>query len=74
MFAHLIDSKPMNATAYRPHAAPRAAAGAGMFGLDSGVTLGCVVVDANRPAGHMAHPAPAAGTAGGLVKQLITTH
>ncbi len=65
----------MNTTPYRHPAALRAAAGVRMggvgVGVDSGVTLGLVVVDANRPARHTASPA---GMAAGLVKQLIATH
>ena len=51
--------------------ATRDVAGMGRAGFDSGVVLGLVVVDANRPAGRMPHPAPAAGSAGGLSRQLI---
>jgi len=67
----------MNTATFRHPAALRAAAGVGMVGLDSGVTLGLVVVDANRPARHASYPASLASaraTAGGLVKQLIATH
>ncbi len=67
----------MNTTPFRYPAALLAAVGVGTVGCDSGVALGLAVVDANRPAGltaHMAHPASAAGSAGGLVKQLIATH
>ena len=57
-----------------PLNAARVVAGMGMAGLDSGVLLGLVVVDANRPAGRMPHPAIPAGTAGGLSQQPIPAH
>lgn len=65
---------PMNTTIHRYPAAPRAVAGVGMVAVESGVMLGVVVVDANRPARRTAHPASMCATAGGLVKQLIATH
>ena len=54
--------------------AARVVAGMGMVGLDSGVVFGLVVVDADRPAGCMPHPAFAAGNAGGLSQQSIAAH
>ena len=51
---------------------------AGAAWLDSGVTLGLVVVDANRPAPHAAYRpaglAAVARAAGGLLKQSLTAH
>ena len=54
--------------------ATRDAAGMGMAGLDSGVVLGLVGVDAERPAGRMPHPAILAGSAVGLSQPLIAAH
>ena len=65
----------MRPTTHRHHLdAARVVAGMGMAGLDSGVLLGLVVVDADRPAGCMPHPAFAAGNAGGLSQQSIAAH
>jgi len=58
-----------HATLISPIAA-RDAGGAGMAWLDSGITPGMVVVDANRPAsGAPRQPAAIAGHAVGLLKQ-----
>ena len=70
----------MNTTTNRHFAAPCVSAGVGMGGIDSGVVLGLVVVDGNRPAGHLtqlACPASAASmcaTAGGLLNRFIAPH
>ena len=59
----------------KPHHSPRldrsaarAAAGAGMAGVDSGLAPGLVVVDSNRP------PAIGAGSARGLLEQFVAAH
>ena len=66
-----------------PHAHPHCAIalrdGVGAAWLDSGLTLGLVVVDSNRPAngraiGASSRPAIMAGNAGGLLKQFVATH
>lgn len=57
-------------TAHLHPIAARDAGGTGMAWLDSGITPGMVVVDANRPAsGAPRQPAAIAGHAVGLLKQ-----
>ena len=46
----------------------------GGVGLDAGVVVGLVGVNAHRPAGYTPHPALAAGGAGRLPPQLIAAH
>jgi hypothetical protein len=49
--------------------------GVGAAWLDSGLTPGLVVVDANRPAaGASSRPTRVVGNAGGLLTQFIATH
>ena len=57
-----------------PLIAARVVAGMGRAGLDSGIVLGLVGVDAERPAGRMPHPAILAGSAVGLSQPLIAAH
>jgi len=65
-------------TSHTPHLRPIAARDAGAAGamwLDSGITLGLVVVDANRPApGASPRPADHAGIAVAQRKPFVTTH
>jgi len=54
--------------------AARDAGGAGAAWLDSGITPGMVVVDANRPASGAARLPAAAGAAVGLLTQSRAAH
>ena len=53
--------------------------GVGAAWLDSGITPGLIVVDANEPAngrpiGASSRPTAMVGDAGGLLKQFVATH
>jgi len=65
-------------TSHTPHLsriAARDAGAAGAMWLDSGITLGLVVVDANRPAsGASARPADPAGIAVAALKPFVAAH
>ncbi|MES1164010.1 MAG: hypothetical protein ABUL50_13210 [Rhizobacter sp.] len=62
-------------TAHSHPIAARDVGGVGAAWLDSGITPGMVVVDANRPAsGASRQPAAIAGDAVGLLKQSRAAH